>query len=197
MKQLQSLRALRFKVFQVAIATGFILLGPILYVSVRLAASSNVVGSYATQLNQLSVLLLAVFLLSAIAGTWLAFRLLKDAARFFALEDSEARVRAMVDSAIDGFISLGEAGKIETYSLVAEELLGYRSEEAMGKTLDMFMIKPYCDEYKRDISNYLTGTDKSLIGTRKDITGLRKDGSTFPMHLAVSEMHLEGEYKVI
>lgn len=197
MKQPQALRALRFKVFLIAVTTGFILLGLILYVSVHLATLSKAVGSYSIQLNQLSVLLLAIFILSAIAGIWLTFRFLKDSACFFALEESEARVRAMVDSAIDGFITLGEAGKIETYSLVAEDLLGYSAEEVMGKTLDMFMIEPYCDEYKRDISGYLTGTDKSLIGTRKDITGLRKDGSTFPMHFAVSEMHLEGEHRVV
>ena len=58
MKQLQSLRALRFKVLVIAMATGFILIGLILYVSVHLAALSKVVGLYTIQLNQLSVLLL-------------------------------------------------------------------------------------------------------------------------------------------
>src|SRR5262249_41327909 len=45
------------------------------------------------------------------------------------------------------------------------------------------------------VSRYLKTGEQKIIGIGREVTGLRKDGSTFPVHLAVGEMRIEGERK--
>ncbi|MCE9604927.1 MAG: PAS domain S-box protein [Planctomycetia bacterium] len=107
-----------------------------------------------------------------------------------ALLESEARTRAILDAAVDAIITIDERGTVESMNPAAERLFGYPSAEVIGKNVKMLMPDPYRDEHDGYLKNYRDTGIKKIIGIGREVTGLRKDGSQFPMHLAVSELHL-------
>ena len=100
---------------------------------------------------------------------------------------------AMLRSAVDAIISIDTAGIIESVNPATEKLFGYTSAELTGQNVKMLMPEPYGSQHDGYISHYLQTGQRKIIGIGREVTGLRKDGSTFPMHLSVSEYEIDGK----
>jgi len=111
------------------------------------------------------------------------------------IQDSEARLRSIVDSAVDGIIVIDAHGRIESFNRSAERLFGYFAAEVVGRNVSMLMPQPYAHEHDYYMHRYLTTGRAQIIGLGREVTGLRKDGTTFPVHLSVGEMAIGGERK--
>jgi two-component system, LuxR family, sensor kinase FixL len=111
------------------------------------------------------------------------------------LRSSEARWRAIIDSAVDGVVVIDQSGRIEAFNPAAERLFGYTEAELTGQNVNTLMPPPYHEEHDRYLARYLaTGTAK-IIGIGREVTARRKDGSTFPVHLSVGQFTLGGKQK--
>ena len=110
-----------------------------------------------------------------------------------ALRESEARLRAVIETAVEGIITIDEHGRVDSINPAAMKLFGYESEEVVGRNVNMLMPDPYQSEHDSYIDNYLTTGTRKIIGSEREVVGQRKDGSIFPMALAVSEMQLEDQ----
>jgi two-component system sensor kinase FixL len=109
------------------------------------------------------------------------------------LRASEARWRSVIESAVDGIVVIDAHGRIEAFNPAAERLFGYPERDVIGKNVNMLMPSPYHAEHDTYLARYrATGVPK-IIGTGREVTGLRRDGSTFPLHLSVGEMIVNGE----
>jgi two-component system, LuxR family, sensor kinase FixL len=109
-----------------------------------------------------------------------------------ALVESEAKIRAILDTAVDGIVTIDERGTVQSFNAAAERLFGYRSDEVIGRSVNMLMPEPYRSEHARYMQRYLNDGQPRIIGIGREVIGLRKDGHTFPMDLAVSEVKLGG-----
>jgi PAS domain S-box-containing protein len=112
-----------------------------------------------------------------------------------ALGASEARWRAIVDSAVDGIILIDARGRIEAFNPAAERLFGYTAGEALGRNVNTLMPSPYREEHDGYLAHYLATGRAKIIGSGREVQGRRKDGSTFPLHLSVGEITIRGERK--
>ena len=106
------------------------------------------------------------------------------------LRESEARVRAIVETAAEGIIVIGERGIIDRFNPAAERMFGYTEAEVVGKNISMLMPSPYREEHDGYLARYLQTGEKRIVGIGREVMGMRKDGAIFPMDLAVSEVRL-------
>ena len=112
-----------------------------------------------------------------------------------ALQESEARMRAIFDTAVDGIITISERGIIERINPAAERMFGYTEAEVTGNNVSMLMPVPYREAHDSYLDHYLKTGEKKIIGIGREVVGLRKDGTTFPMDLAVGETS-QGEQRM-
>ena len=111
------------------------------------------------------------------------------------LQASDARWRAIVDSAMDGIIAIDQHGRVETFNPAAERLFGYTEQEVLGRNVDMLMPSPYHEEHDSYLSRYLATGRAKIIGIGREVMGRRKDGNTFPLHLSVGQITIGGQRK--
>lgn len=107
-----------------------------------------------------------------------------------ARRESEARAQAVLETTVDGIITIDERGTVESFNQAAEEIFGYEDQEVIGKNVKMLMPSPYREEHDEYLQSYHETGRRNIIGVGREVTGRRKDGSTFPMDLAVSEMEI-------
>lgn len=105
----------------------------------------------------------------------------------------EPILQSIFDSAVDGIIVIDGKGLIKAFNPAAERLFGYRAEEALGKAVSLLMPSPDSEQHAHYLANYLRTGIPKVIGTGREVRGRRKDGSTFPLHLSVGAMEVDGE----
>ena len=110
-----------------------------------------------------------------------------------ALREGAARLKAVVDTAVDGVILIDALGRVLMFNPACERLFGYPESEVLGQNVKILMPPPFKAEHDGYLGNYLRTGDPKIIGIGREVSGLRKDGSTFPMDLSVGEAKQEGE----
>ena len=104
--------------------------------------------------------------------------------------DREARLSAIVGSAVDAIITIDTDGIIETVNPAGEKLFGYAARELVGQNVHILMPSPHRENHDRHIANYLVTGNSKIIGIGREVVARRKDGTSFPVELAVSEMQI-------
>ena len=108
------------------------------------------------------------------------------------LNDSEARLQAILATAVEGIISTNDRGVIESFNNAAEKMFGYPAAEIIGQSISRLMPEPHQGQHDGYLANYRQTGHARIIGLGREAAGRRKNGAIFPMDLAVSEVRLAG-----
>lgn len=103
-----------------------------------------------------------------------------------------ARLEAILRTAVDAIITIDERGIVQSANPATERLFGYAPSEIVGHNVSMLMPAPFREEHDHYLHQYLNTGQQKIIGIGREVAGLHRDGSTFPIHLAVSETTVDG-----
>ncbi|MEE8428204.1 MAG: EAL domain-containing protein [Gammaproteobacteria bacterium] len=109
------------------------------------------------------------------------------------LAEHNAELSAILNSLVDGVITVNEHGIIESVNHATEILFGYFNGEAIGKNVGELMPNLYRDEHNADVEdNESSGANQVLGIGHKELDIRRKDGSVMPVDLVISEADIGG-----
>jgi PAS domain S-box-containing protein len=114
-----------------------------------------------------------------------------------ALRASDERLRAILDSTMDAIVTMDERGLIESVNPATEKMFGCSAGELVGQNVKMLMPPPHRDEHDDYLARHVHTGEKRIIGISREVQARRKDGLSFPVDLAVSEFHVQGQRRFI
>ncbi|HEX7239486.1 MAG TPA: ATP-binding protein [Longimicrobiaceae bacterium] len=107
---------------------------------------------------------------------------------------TEARLRAIIDSALDAVVTTDADSVITGWSAHAERMFGWSAGEALGRTLAATIIpQRHREAHQAGVRRYLATGEGPILNQRVEITALRRDGREFPVELTVAAAHWGGE----
>ena len=106
------------------------------------------------------------------------------------ISDVANRLNAIIQTAVDGIITISDRGIIESVNPATCKIFGFEVHEMVGQNISMFMPNPHKEAHDSYINHYLTTGTRKIIGIGREVLGKKKDGTTFPFWLAVSEVKI-------
>ena len=125
------------------------------------------------------------------ATCFLTGRITNDARRHHAaMRDRHEQLRAILETAIEGIITIDTRGLMLSANPAAERIFGYLPGELVGRRVNELMPEPDRSQHDGYLNNYLRTRQPKIIGIGREVVGLRKDGTRVPLDLSVSEVRV-------
>jgi len=113
-----------------------------------------------------------------------------------AVDESHARLGAVLDSAMDAIITVDEDQRIVLFNQAAEATFGCSRAEAIGSTLDRFLPARFRGAHRGHIRHFGdTGVTNRRMGDATTLWALGADGEEFPIEASISQVD-EGGHRL-
>lgn len=106
-------------------------------------------------------------------------------------EVAEAKTRSIINNMLNGLVTLGEDGRVESLNTAARKIFGREQHEMKGKNISSFIQFPSFKERGDTDKSSPIPDLKSMVGGQIELRGIHKDGSTFPLEVSLSEMSFD------
>ena len=122
-----------------------------------------------------------------------SFREVKDAQR--SIKESEAKIRGIIDSALDAVVVINSEGFVTEWNSQAEKIFGWSKEEAFGSNLANLIIPENLrDAHNKGMKKFHATGEGPVLNTRVEVPAVNKDGKEFPVELTVIPIEVNGVY---
>jgi PAS domain S-box-containing protein len=105
------------------------------------------------------------------------------------LHESLNWLRGIMDTVVDGIITIDDSGTVLSFNPSASRIFGYEANEVVGRNVNMLMPEPFHSAHDGYLKRYAETREARVVGVGRQVRGLRKNGDEFPLDLAVTEMH--------
>lgn len=111
---------------------------------------------------------------------------------------SEARLRAITDSAQDAIVMIDDRGAISFWNPAAEKILGYERSEAIGRNLHELLVpERFHAAHKAAFPKFVRTGQGNVIGKTIELVARRKDGPEIAVSLSLSALSLDGAWHAV
>jgi hypothetical protein len=135
---------------------------------------------------------------AAVGGHQLFTVILRDITERLAAEarvrDSQARLDAIVRSAMDAIITVDAEQRVVLFNAAAERMFGIAPGQALGAPLERFIPERFRPAHRGHIAQFgRTGDTARRMGRQQALWALRADGTEFPIEASISHATVGGE----
>lgn len=110
------------------------------------------------------------------------------------LRVSQARLAAIISSTMDAIITVDEEQRIVLFNRAAENIFGYRSQQIMGKPLDMLIPDDLRAAHRVHVRDFgRTGITSRSMYSPRTLNALRSSGEQFPIEATISQVEAAGQ----
>jgi PAS domain S-box-containing protein len=110
------------------------------------------------------------------------------------LARSEARLRSILDSAMDAIITVDERQHVVLFNEAAERVFGCPRHEALGAPLAWFIPERFRAGHPGHVRHFAeTGETTRRMGGQRVVVGLRRSGEEFPIEASISQITEQGQ----
>jgi PAS domain S-box-containing protein len=153
----------------------------------------NPANNYSSSLSLgISLVTILIGVLAAAINALIRYRQM-----LHSLQNNQSRLSTILDTAVDGIITIDMNGRIISFNYAAEQLFGWQSDEILGKDTVILMPKIYHVRHNHFLKHFGEDGQAKILGVGREVTGVRKDGSTFPMRLAIGKANIPGETLIV
>jgi len=99
-------------------------------------------------------------------------------------------LRMVVQTAVEGVITINERGIIEAINPTAQTMFGYSAAEVVGRNVRMLMPAPFQHRHDQFLARYRHTGRTFAGGPAPQMLGRRKDGTPFPTGLSIAEVRV-------
>jgi len=101
---------------------------------------------------------------------------------------SQARLDAIVDSAMDAIIAVDATQNVVLFNRAAEQAFGVHRKEALGAPLERFLPQRYRNAHHGHLDDFgRTGVTSRRMGDMTTLWARRADGTEFPIEASISQ----------
>ncbi|MGE5170486.1 MAG: MASE4 domain-containing protein [Rudaea sp.] len=114
--------------------------------------------------------------------------------------EAQQRLDGIIDSAMDGIVTIDEAQRIVLFNAAAEKLFGCPQSEAIGAPLAQFIPERFRGAHAEHVRRFgAEGVRSRRMVDQRTVMGLRRNGEEFPIEASISQATLRGRryYTVI
>jgi PAS domain S-box-containing protein len=111
------------------------------------------------------------------------------------LRQSESRVRAILDSALDAIVGMDSQGFVNEWNPRAESMFGWKKAEVLGKRMsEVIMPEKYRPMHEAGVKHFVESGVSTILNRNIELVALKKDGSVFPIELSISATGSNHDY---
>lgn len=103
-----------------------------------------------------------------------------------ARQESEERLRSIVQSTCDAIILMDTRGHVAFWNSGAEKIFGYTAQEIVGQPMTRIIPERFREAHLRGVARVAAAGRLTLQADMLELIGLKKDGTEFPLEFSLA-----------
>ena len=105
----------------------------------------------------------------------------------------EINLRTLIDTTVDGIVTVDTRCRIRTFNHAAQKIFGYKTGEVVDRDVSLLLPGIHGDDQKSSVRRFLKAGDNRSSDSGQEVEGLCKDGTVLTLELSVAEYEDGGD----